>query len=217
MVTMKKIKKFILFSLLSLCLVSVGFVPTLNGANSSNIVNATSMTSTASSSMKAYKKFLKKNKYVYGPDKYYKMNYFATIDLDKNGVKELIMIDKSNREVTVYTYTNGKVKYCGNMYDRGIVYIDKNGRLARRFNNSGVKMNYYLTLNKKKQLSLVSYTYDKVEKKYYKETGVVESSEDYNRSKISKKTYNKAVKKSDFAKNVSKHLNNSSNRDKYLK
>lgn len=214
---MKKIKKFIVFSLLSLCLVSVGFVPTLNGANSSNIVNATSMTSTASSSMKAYKKFLKKNKYVYGPDKYYKMNYFATIDLDKNGVKELIMIDKSNREVTVYTYTNGKVKYCGNMYDRGIVYIDKNGRLARRFNNSGVKMNYYLTLNKKKQLSLVSYTYDKVEKKYYKETGVVESSEDYNRSKISKKTYNKAVKKSDFAKNVSKHLNNSSNRDKYLK
>ena len=214
---MKKIKKFILFSLLSLCLVSVGFVPTLNGANSSNIVNATSMTSTASSSMKAYKKFLKKNKYVYGPDKYYKMNYFATIDLDKNGVKELIMIDKSNREVTVYTYTNGKVKYCGNMYDRGIVYIDKNGRLARRFNNSGVKMNYYLTLNKKKQLSLVSYTYDKVEKKYYKETGVVESREDYNRSKISKKTYNKAVKKSDFAKNVSKHLNNSSNRDKYLK
>lgn len=214
---MKKIKKFILFSLLSLCLVSVGFVPTLNGANSSNIVNATSMTSTASSSMKAYKKFLKKNKYVYGPDKYYKMNYFATIDLDKNGVKELIMIDKSNREVTVYTYTNGKVKYCGNMYDRGIVYIDKNGRLARRFNNSGVKMNYYLTLNKKKQLYLVSYTYDKIEKKYYKETGVVESSEDYNRSKISKKTYNKAVKKSDFAKNVSKHLNNSSNRDKYLK
>ena len=214
---MKKIKKFILFSLLSLCLVSVGFVPTLNGANSSNIVNATSMTSTASSSIKAYKKFLKKNKYVYGPDKYYKMNYFATIDFDKNGVKELIMIDKSNREVTVYTYTNGKVKYCGNMYDRGIVYIDKNGRLARRFNNSGVKMNYYLTLNKKKQLSLVSYTYDKVEKKYYKETGVVESSEDYNRSKISKKTYNKAVKKSDFAKNVSKHLNNSSNRDKYLK
>ncbi len=214
---MKKIKKFILFSLLSLCLVSVGFVPTLNGANSSNIVNATSMTSTASSSIKAYKKFLKKNKYVYGPDKYYKMNYFATIDLDKNGVKELIMIDKSNREVTVYTYTNGKVKYCGNMYDRGIVYIDKNGRLARRFNNSGVKMNYYLTLNKKKQLSLVSYTYDKVEKKYYKETGVVESSEDYNRSKISKKTYNKAVKKSDFAKNVSKHLNNTSNRDKYLK
>ena len=214
---MKKIKKFILFSLLSLCLVSVGFVPTLNGANSSNIVNATSMTSTASSSIKAYKKFLKKNKYVYGPDKYYKMNYFATIDLDKNGVKELIMIDKSNREVTVYTYTNGKVKYCGNMYDRGIVYIDKNGRLARRFNNSGVKMNYYLTLNKKKQLSLVSYTYDKVEKKYYKETGVVESSEDYNRSKISKKTYNKAVKKSDFAKNVSKHLNDSSNRDKYLK
>ena len=214
---MKKIKKFILFSLLSLCLVSVGFVPTLNGANSSNIVNATSMTSTASSSIKAYKKFLKKNKYVYGPDKYYKMNYFATIDLDKNGVKELIMIDKSNREVTVYTYTNGKVKYCGNMYDRGIVYIDKNGRLARRFNNSGVKMNYYLTLNKKKQLSLVSYTYDKVEKKYYKETGVVESSEDYNRSKISKKTYNKAVIKSDFAKNFSKHLNNSSNRDKYLK
>ena len=214
---MKKIKKFILFSLLSLCLVSVGFVPTLNGANSSNIVNATSMTSTASSSMKAYKKFLKKNKYFYGPDKYYKMNYFATIDLDKNGVKELIMIDKSNREVTVYTYTNGKVKYCGNMYDRGIVYIDKNGRLARRFNNSGVKMNYYLTLNKKKQLSLVSYTYDKAEKKYYKETGVVESSEDYNRSKISKKTYNKAVKKSDLAKNVSKHLNNSSNRDKYLK
>ena len=214
---MKKIKKFILFSLLSLCLVSVGFVPTLNGANSSNIVNATSMTSTASSSMKAYKKFLKKNKYVYGPDKYYKMNYFATIDLDKNGVKELIMIDKSNREVTVYTYTNGKVKYCGNMYDRGIVYIDKNGRLARRFNNSGVKMNYYLTLNKKKQLSLVSYTYDKAEKKYYKETGVVESSEDYNRSKISKKAYNKAVKKSDFAKNVIKHLNNTSNRDKYLK
>ena len=175
------------------------------------------MTSTANSSIKAYKKFLQKNKYVYGPDKYYKMNYFTTLDLDKNGVKELIMIDKNNKEVTVYTYTNGKVKYCGNMYDRGIVYIDKNGRLARRFNNSGVKMNYYLTLNKKKQLYLVSYTYDKIEKKYYKETGLVESSEGYNRTKISKTTYKKAVQKAAFSKNVSKHLNNSSNRDKYLK
>ena len=215
---MKGIKKIILFGLLSLCLVTVGFAPTLNGVDFSSISNATSITSsTANSSIKAYKKFLQKNKYVYGPDKYYKMNYFTTLDLDKNGVKELIMIDKNNKEVTVYTYSNGKVKYCGNMYDRGSVYIDKNGRLARRFNNSGVKMNYYLTLNKKKQLCLVSYTYDKIEKKYYKETGLVESSEDYNRTKISKTTYKKAVQKAAFSKNVSKHLNNSSNRDKYLK
>ena len=59
--------------------------------------------------------------------------------------------------------------------------------------------------------------YDKIEKKYYKETGLVESSEDYNRTKISKTTYKKAVQKAAFSKNVSKHLNNSSNRDKYLK
>ena len=42
-------------------------------------------------------------------------------------------------------------------------------------------------------------------------------SEDYNRTKISKTTYKKAVQKAAFSKNVSKHLNNSSNRDKYLK
>lgn len=216
---MKGIKKIVLSVLLSLCLVTVGFAPILNEVDFSSISNAVSIktSSTATSSMKAYKKFLQKNKYVYGPDKYYKMNYFTTLDLDKNGIKELIMIDKTNKEITVYTYSNGKVKYCGNMYDRGIVYISKNKRLARTFNNSGTKMNYYLTLNSKKQLCLVSYTFDKIEKKYYKETGVVESSKDYNRVQISKKTYDKEVKKLAFSKNVSKYLNNSYNRNKYLK
>ncbi|WP_455539197.1 hypothetical protein [Terrisporobacter sp.] len=215
---MKKIKKIVLYVLLSLCLVTIGFVPMLNRGDFFSISNATSMKNTSSAaSIKAYKKFLQKNKYVYGLDKYYKMNYFTTLDLDKNGVKELIMIDKTNKEITVYTYSNGKVRYCGNMYDRSSVYIDKKGRLARIFNNSGAKMNYYLTLNSKEQLYLVSYTYDKLKKKYYKETNVVESSKDYNRVKISKKTYNKEIKKAGFSKDVSKYLNNRSNRIKYLK
>ena len=213
---MKNIKKVVLSVLLSLCMVVVGLSPTLC---QSGITNAQSTKSTekSNSEIKAYKTFLQKNIYVYGPDKYYKMNYFATLDLDKDGVKELIMLDKTNKEVTVYTYSNNKVKYCGNMYDRSNLFVDKSGRLAREFSNSGTDMNYYLTLNSKKQLCLVSYTYDKGEKKYYKESGVVESTSDYNRVKISKKTYENGKKKASFSKKISKHLNTNTNRNKYLR
>lgn len=202
---MRNLKKNLLSIILSLCLVTVSFLGVANAQISTT------------SSMVAYKNFLQNNKSISNPYTAYKLNYFATVDLDKNGVKELIMIDKTNKVVTVYTYANKKVKYCGNMYDRQGLYMDKLNRLSRVFENSGEKMSYYLTLNSKKQLYLVGYTYDKIEKKYYKVSGLVEGSEDYNRVKISKKTYNKEVKKLAFNKSVNKHLNNKANRNKYLK
>ena len=126
-------------------------------------------TYTSKSYMQAYKSFLDNNLYLDGE----KVSYFFTYDINNDGIKELIIPDKTERFVKVYTYANNSVKYCGESYDRGIVYIDISKRLARRFNNSAEYRYYYLTLNSSKELCIVSYTYDKVEKKYYKETGLV--------------------------------------------
>lgn len=168
-------------------------------------------TSTTNSAMAAYKKFLENNKYVDGEQ----IKYFATLDINNDGVKELLILDETDRQVYVYTYDNGSVKYCGDSYDRGIAYIDGSGRLARIFSNSELYMYYYLTLNSNNKLSMVSYTYNKIDNKYYKETGLVYGN--WSKKVISKSEYDKAAKKADFSKYINKHKNTGSNRTKYLK
>ena len=219
---MKKLKNLLLPILLSLCIVTIGLAP-MSKSNAlenstkslSTSVNSKSSSVSKNTVMKAYRKFLstyKGTSSLSGEQ----LKYFFTLDINKDGVKELITVDKSERAVKVYTYYKSKVKYCGESYNRGVVYIDKLGRLARRFNNSEEKDYYYLTLNKSKKLYIVGYTYDKLNNRYYKGTDVPDNCH-MNKTSISKSTFESAVKKAERLKYVNKHLNTSTNRSKYLK
>ena len=154
---------------------------------------------------------LDKNKYLEGK----KVEYFFTHDINNNGIKELIIVDKTERDVDVYTYINGSVKYCGNSYDRGVVYIDKANRLSRIFTNSAEDVKYNLTLNTYNKLSKTCYTYDRIDKKYYWSQGLIYAPNI--ESEISKSEYDKAIKKYELARYITKYSNTSSNRSKYLK
>ena len=220
---MSKFKKILSFMLVTLCLVTIGLSPiyqsqalSVCGERYCENSATVSSTKTKRASMYAYKRFLAKNSYVYGSEGK-KLYYFCTFDINKDGIKELLMVDKTERFVTAYTYTKGIVKYCGTFYDRGIVFIDKSGRLARRFNNSGEYDYYYLTLNRFKQLYLVSYGYDKIEHYYYKATALADNKTPWERVTISKAEYKAAAKKAAFSRNITKHKNTSSNRSKYLR
>ena len=161
--------------------------------------------------VRAYKTFLDKNKYLNGK----KVEYFFTHDINNDGIKELIIVDKTERDVDVYTYINGSVKYCGNSYDRGVVYIDKANRLSRIFTNSAEDVKYNLTLNTYNKLSKTCYTYDRIDKKYYWSQGLIYAPN--TESEISKSEYDKAIKKYKLARYITKYSNTSSNRSKYLK
>ena len=161
--------------------------------------------------VRAYKTFLDKNKYLEGK----KVEYFFTHDINNDGIKELIIVDKTERDVDVYTYINGSVKYCGYSYDRGVVYIDKANRLSRIFTNSAEYIKYNLTLNTYNKLSKTCYTYDKIDKKYYWSQGLIYANNF--ESEISKSEYDKAIKKYKLARYITKYSNTSSNRSKYLK
>ena len=161
--------------------------------------------------VRAYKTFLDKNKYLNGK----KVEYFFTHDINNNGIKELIIVDKTERDVDVYTYINGSVKYCGYSYDRGVVYIDKANRLSRIFTNSAEDVKYNLTLNTYNKLSKTCYTYDRIDKKYYWSQGLIYAPNI--ESEISKSEYDKAIKKYKLARYITKYSNTSSNRSKYLK
>ena len=161
--------------------------------------------------VRAYKTFLDKNKYLNGK----KVEYFFTHDINNDGIKELIIVDKTERDVDVYTYINGSVKYCGYSYDRGVVYIDKANRLSRIFTNSAEYIKYNLTLNTYNKLSKTCYTYDKIDKKYYWSQGLIYANNF--ESQISKSEYDKAIKKYELARYITKYSNTSSNRSKYLK
>ena len=161
--------------------------------------------------VRAYKTFLDKNKYLEGK----KVEYFFTHDINNNGIKELIIVDKTERDVDVYTYINGSVKYCGYSYDRGVVYIDKANRLSRIFTNSAEYIKYNLTLNTYNKLSKTCYTYDRIDKKYYWSQGLIYAPNI--ESEISKSEYDKAIKKYELARYITKYSNTSSNRSKYLK
>lgn len=155
---------------------------------------------------------------------------FFTMDINNDGTKELIITDKYIKYIKVYTYINGSVKMCGSSYDRSGAFIDVSKRLERRFSNSGEDTYYYLTLDNKMRLAIVSYSviYDytytddnKINKQFFKVTGLINGDryhiENKNEKEITEATFDNAIKKAAFYKEIVKYPNTSSNRAKYLK
>lgn len=104
---MRKIKKYFIIILLSIFTLTTVETSSLNF--SAYIVQAKVSSSTKRKAQEAYRKFLTQRRY----------RYFTLWDIDKDGLKELLVTDGRERvgnspiKAYAYTYTRGKLRYAG--------------------------------------------------------------------------------------------------------
>lgn len=116
-------------------------------------VQAKTLSSTKKKAQKAYRKFLTKNKY----------KYYRLWDIDKDGLKELLVTDGKDRVYNapsgadVYTYTRGKVKYAGYVGHSmsGVSYNRVSKRLHASRGGGGSIEEWYYTMTKDKKIKIV--------------------------------------------------------------
>lgn len=190
--------------------------------------------------MKAYRSFLEKNQYI-KPEKYdgsIETYYFKIMDINKDGIKELLVTNKSayNKSdaisdngysyVYVYTYKDNKVKYSGKASSSSFtrLYINTKGNLSYNWGGFGAiqYMNYGLNSSTKK-LNITTYTsQEKVDSNYniyYIYYKTVADYDVYNSKPItiSKSTFDSQAKSVRSSDTFTMIKDTSSNRSKYLK
>ena len=147
----KKIKKCFIIILLSIfTLTAVEISPWNFG---SYTVQAKASTLTKRKAQKAYRKFLTQRKY----------QYYNLWDVDKDGLKELIVTGGKYAsgyfvtEAFVYTYTHGKIKYAGRIGScmTGISYNKVSKRLHSARGGGGSIEEWYYTLTKNRKVKQV--------------------------------------------------------------
>ena len=135
---------------------------------------------------------------------------FGLIDVNKDGIKELVVDDSAFRCTNLYGYCSGKVKMLGNSLVWGInFYPQKKIFCCVDFEDGIIDMSY-CKYNGKKATEIAGYS--AFEEKIYKIKG----------KKVTKKKYDKYIKSLHLGKEISsaqinKHKNTAANRKKYLK
>ena len=66
--------------------------------------------STRTKAINSYKKFLKRGSFTTSYGRTYIIHGFTTIDINKDGIPELIIESEGDRGISVFTYTKGKVR-----------------------------------------------------------------------------------------------------------
>lgn len=135
---------------------------------------------------------------------------FALIDLNKDGVSEMVITHDEGYHLTIYAYVNGKAESVGSGFSgEQKYYPNKKLYYSTTFHGS-VYIEYY-RFNGKKMVKLASIEGDiKGEDTYTYYIG---------KKKVSKtkwKKYEKKLKKGAKAKKLIYHKNTSANRMKYL-
>lgn len=179
---------------------------------------------------KAYQKFLKYNvsKFV-SPDyagsgisnkeSYKKTSQFAVLDMDKNGVPELISwhpVTYKTDTIYVYTYKNGKVKkvknpaisICSQAWGWYNVSFCKKGHIHTKWNGGWMGENETVYILKSGKIRAYA--------KYEKDDLMNTISYKLNGKKVSSTKYNKYVKKCK-ASSEKFYANTKANRKKYVK
>lgn len=132
---MRKIKKYFIIILLSIFTLTTVETSSLNF--SAYIVQAKVSSSTKRKAQEAYRKFLTQRRY----------RYFTLWDIDKDGLKELLVTDGRERvgnspiKAYAYTYTRGKLRYAGDgnvIYDNSELNAD-NCRIDFDIDVSGIR------------------------------------------------------------------------------
>lgn len=148
---MKKIKYYL--AIITLCIATLMITETLPLNLGTYTVQAKASTSTKRKAQKAYRKFLTQRKY----------RYFTLWDIDKDGLKELLVTDGKERvgnsptRAYVYTYTRGKMRYAGEIGSpmSGISYNRVTKRLHASWGGCGNVEYWYYTLTKNKKVKQV--------------------------------------------------------------
>lgn len=148
---MRKIKKYFVIILLSIFTLTTVETSSLNF--SVYIVQAKASSSTKRKAQEAYRKFLTQRRY----------RYFTLWDIDKDGLKELLVTDGRERvgnsptKAYAYTYTRGKLRYAGEIGSpmSGISYNCITKRLHASWGGCGNVEYWYYTLTKNKKVKQV--------------------------------------------------------------
>lgn len=148
---MRKIKKYFIIILLSIFTLTTVETSSLNF--SAYIVQAKVSSSTKRKAQEAYRKFLTQRRY----------RYFTLWDIDKDGLKELLVTDGRERvgnspiKAYAYTYTRGKLRYAGEIGSpmSGISYNCITKRLHASWGGCGNVEYWYYTLTKNKKVKQV--------------------------------------------------------------
>ena len=148
---MKKIKYYL--AIITLCIATLMITETLPLNLGTYTVQAKASTSTKRKAQKAYRKSLTQRKY----------RYFTLWDIDKDGLKELLVTDGKERvgnsptRAYVYTYTRGKMRYAGEIGSpmSGISYNRVTKRLHASWGGCGNVEYWYYTLTKNKKVKQV--------------------------------------------------------------
>lgn len=217
----------LIMTLLFLCQINV--VPEIQGTVN---VEAASR-KTKKNAMNAYKKMLLKN--VKWSNGYYarsKELYFTCIDINKDGVKELILYYMDSPHAygwnRIYTYTDGRVKSLGQFTSVSICTNKK--YFTDSYMNGGIGREYFYQLGKNgKKIKIAEYTY--ADHKPYGVSGFVTRKHEngypyyYYNCKVNGKRvgYNACMKKVKALKRGAKyssgnyHKNTAANRKKFIK
>ena len=187
---------------------------------------------TKKNALKAYRRVLSKD--IKWADGYYissKKVLFNCIDINKDGVKELVLYYMEAPHMygwnRIYTYTGGRVKSLGDFTDITI-YKNKNYFCDCYSNTGNVDLHYYRLGKNGKKIRLAEYSFS--DYKPYGESGVVKRYIDgypyyYHSFKVNgrRTTYKKCMRKTkSLQKNAKEtkikyHTNTTAHRRKYVK
>ena len=170
--------------------------------------------SKAKKAMAAYAKYLQDGSH-WNMDG--KMTSFGLIDVNRDGIKELVVYDESTYSTSLIGYVSGKTKQLG-WCMRGEIKIYPKKKIFALYDSAGGGMydrGYYKYDGKKAQrlaLYNVEYDGDKLIDETYNVHG----------KNVSKKKYNKYIKSLQLGKGISSsdlkmHQNTKENRKSYLK
>lgn len=182
------------------------FIPGLSGGIFPSKVSAKASPNIKKKAMKAYRDFVRKSDYA----------WFYLIDINKDGVKELILSNRNNyTDIKIYAYSKGKIQFIENDYSMmGYSYNKKTKRLHGGWEGSGSIEDWYYTISKSGKLKRVYL--DMFEE--WDSNGKTRYEYYYHGKKISKKAYLK--KKREWDKNrelINMHKTNNKNIKKYIR
>lgn len=148
---MRKIKRWV--AVIMVCLLALTGAETAGMDIGVKTVQAKTSSATKKKAQKAYRKFLANHKY----------KYYRLWDIDKDGLKELLVADGRDRVgewpsgADVYTYTRGKLKYAGHVGHSmsGISYNRVSKRLHASRGGGGSIEDWYYTMTKNKKIKSV--------------------------------------------------------------
>lgn len=239
---MKKIKK-ILKKMVCMILVSTMFVAIMPNPVIEIRVEAASAAN--KKAINSYKKILQKTKINWSESTYGKEVYktkfleFSCIDINKDGVKELLLYNPQSDHAigwySIYSYVNGKAKqiylsggeltfypgrglvkevniYPGS-YNESYLSMDSNGKMYCRFSRAGVTDSATLDLIRQSNTKYYTEYVSKDSPVYFysfKSNGKEVTYQEY--KKVRKKSMKKSKKKK-----ITYYSNTSENRKKYLK